>query len=111
MSKKAARTVNDWGSRGRRRRRRVRPHVLRAARLAFLLALLGIPACVYLFHSLFHMAAGTQFDPSWANWNRVRSDRSAGTGGRWRPGQRRAPFPARAHREWFSLFRRAGCGV
>ncbi|WP_027171089.1 hypothetical protein [Methylobacterium sp. 10] len=82
MSKKAARTITDWGGKGTRRRRRVWPHVLRAARLAFLIALMGIPVSVYFCHSLFHTAVWTQGDPSWANRNLIPSNPPAGTAAR-----------------------------
>jgi hypothetical protein len=64
MSKKVARTIDDWGGRSTRRRRRVRPHVLRAARHAFVLILVGIPAGVYLLQYLYHwVAAGRSISP------------------------------------------------
>lgn len=80
MSKKIARTFPHWGAGGVRRRRRVRPHVLKAARRAFVLALIGIPACVYLCHCLFHMAGSTHVDPPWANGRPISRDGSVGIG-------------------------------
>ena len=61
MSKKVARTIADWGGGGSRRRRRVRPHVRRAAGRAFALALIAIPACVYLLYCLCNIGGKTHF--------------------------------------------------
>ena len=58
MSKKVARTIPDWGRGDRRRRRKVRPHVRRAAGHAFGLALVGIPASVYLLYCLCSLVSG-----------------------------------------------------
>jgi hypothetical protein len=63
MSKKAARTIANWGGVGGspRRRRRVRPHVRRAAGRAFGLALVAIPASVYLLYCLCRIGGEAHF--------------------------------------------------
>ncbi|GJD73633.1 hypothetical protein CFIICLFH_1862 [Methylobacterium goesingense] len=55
MSKKVARATPKWGGGAMRRRRQVRPHILRAARRAFGLALIGILTSGYLLYCLCHI--------------------------------------------------------
>jgi hypothetical protein len=61
MSKKVARTVAHFGGSGARRRRRVRPHVRRAADRTFGLALVAIPACLYLLYCLCNIGGDPHF--------------------------------------------------
>jgi hypothetical protein len=46
--KKLARQIGEWGG-GSRRRRKVRPHVLKAARRSFLMAATGIAVVLFLY--------------------------------------------------------------
>jgi hypothetical protein len=46
--KKLARQIGEWGG-GSRRRRKVRPHVLKAAQRSFLMASLAIAAVLFLY--------------------------------------------------------------
>jgi hypothetical protein len=75
MSKKVARTIPDWGGKASRRRRRVRPHVRRAAGHAFALILVGIPAGLYLLYCLCGMGTGPHVHPLPTTW-KAPQDRS-----------------------------------